>query len=173
MNINNTALILIDMQEFFLRNLKQDVREKLIENQIEIIDFCIKNKIPVFITQYNCLGIFRGKTIPVLLNKIGGNLVRTIVKLNNSAFTKTELDSYLKELKIKKLLIMGVNGNGCVQDTTISALKRGYEVIIPNGTIASVGRKDLDFSKRNKIWYEKNTKFFNNKQKLVKYLSLN
>jgi nicotinamidase-related amidase len=99
MNINNTALILIDMQEFFLRNLKQDVREKLIENQIEIIDFCIKNKIPVFITQYNCLGIFRGKTIPVLLNKIGGNLVRTIVKLNNSAFTKTELDSYLKELK--------------------------------------------------------------------------
>ena len=170
-NMKDTAVILVDMQDFFLHHLQDGTRRKLIANQLEIIDLCMKNKVPIIVTEYKCRGISRGKMVPILQDKVKASLVKTIVKLNNGGFTKTELDSVLKSLKIKKLIVMGVNGNGCVQDTVIGALNRGYEVLISQGTIASAGQKDLESSKRNKLWYEEHTIFFDGPERLLRYLS--
>ena len=60
---NNTAVIIVDMQDFFLKNFKSDIRNKLIANQIKVIDFYLKNKTPFVLLEYRCRGIFRGKVI--------------------------------------------------------------------------------------------------------------
>ena len=50
--MKNTALIVVDMQDFFLKNLGAENRNKLISNQINIINFFIKNKSNIIFLEY-------------------------------------------------------------------------------------------------------------------------
>ena len=163
----NTAVILVDMQDFFLDNFVKENKNQLISNQLEIIKSCVKNKLPFIILEYKCRGILRGKLIGSLDQIINNTYRETIIKESNSGFTKTNLNSILIKLKIKQVLIMGINAHGCVQDTAIGALKRGYKVITAHGLIASSSRKNLDFSAKNKKWYQKNTIFLNDIKDLI------
>jgi nicotinamidase-related amidase len=155
----NTAVIIVDMQDFFLDNFTPKNRELLIMNQIKIIKLCVKNKLPFVILEYKCRGIFRGELIKKLDKMIKNTQKETIIKESNSGFTDTNLDSILNNLKIKQILLFGINANGCVQDTAIGAIRRGYRVITASGIIASSSRKDLELSVKNLKWYKKNTTF--------------
>jgi len=157
---NNTAVIIVDMQDFFLDNYTPKNKELLITNQIKIVELCVKNKLPFVILEYKCRGIFRGKLIQKLDKMIKNTCRETIIKESNSGFTDTNLDLILNNLKIKKILLLGINANGCVQDTAIGAIRRGYKVITAHGIIASSSRKDLDLSAKNLRWYKKNTIFY-------------
>jgi hypothetical protein len=168
----NTAVILVDMQDFFLKNFKLSLRKILIENQLHVIDSCLKNKFPFIVLEYKSRGISRGSLIKDLDEKIKNVYKEVLVKENNSGFTQTKLDSILKQLHVKNILIMGVNANGCVQDTAIGALNRGFKVMTSCGIIASTSRDDLELSKRNKDWYIKNTILKNSPNDLVNYLNL-
>ena len=167
---NGVAVLLIDMQEFFLQHFDKHIRKELVDNQISVLNFCIKNKLPIIATEYKCRGIFRGHMITTLHKKLGKALAHIVVKESNSGFTKTELDQVLKDLKVKRLLIMGINANACVQDTTIGAISRGYKVLISKGIIASAGRKDLEISKRNMKWYKAHSNFFETPKELIIHL---
>jgi len=155
----NTAVIIVDMQSFFLDNFTPKNRKLLIMNQIKTIKLCVKNKLPFFILEYRCRGIFRGELIQKLDKMIKNTQKEIIIKESNSGFTNTNLDLILNNLKIKQILIMGINANGCVQDTAIGAIRRGYRVITASGIIASSSRKDLELSVKNLKWYKKNTTF--------------
>jgi nicotinamidase-related amidase len=155
----NTAVIIVDMQDFFLDNFTPKNRELLIMNQIKIIKLCVKNKLPFVILEYKCRGIFRGELIKKLDKMIKNTQKETIIKESNSGFTDTNLDSILNNLKIKQILLFGINANGCVQDTAIGAIRRGDRVITASGIIASSSRKDLELSVKNLKWYKKNTTF--------------
>lgn len=167
---NDTAVIIVDMQDFFLKNLNKSLYKTLVENQLHVINTCLKNKLPFIILEYKCRGISRGTLIKDLDEKIKNVHKEVLIKENNSGFTQTKLESILKELRVKKILIMGVNANGCVQDTTIGALKRGFKVITSCGVIANTSRHDLELSKRNKDWFLKNTMLKNTPEDLVNYL---
>ena len=107
-HLNGTVVLLIDMQEFFLQHFDKPIRKELIDNQIKVLNFCIKNKLPIIATEYKCLGIFRGHMIPALHKKLGKGLTHTVVKESNSAFTKTELTQVLNDLKAKRLIILSL-----------------------------------------------------------------
>ncbi|MFC1615065.1 isochorismatase family cysteine hydrolase [Patescibacteria group bacterium] len=166
----NKALILIDMQDFFLKKFVPSIKKNLIHNQTILIDKCIKNKIPIIVLEYKCRGIFRGETIPQLKKKVKPMLKEIIIKESNSGFTDTKLDTILKDLKVKEVILAGINANGCIQDTAIGALHRGYKVTTSFGVIANLSRKDLDLSKRNKDWFMNNTTFFEDVENLVNHL---
>ncbi len=167
---SDTAVILVDMQDFFLKNFLPSIKKNLIENQLRVIDICVKKKIPFIILEYKCRGVFRGSLIQDLDKKIQNVHKEVVVKEHNSGFTKTKLDSILKQLRVKKLLIMGVNANGCVQDTAIGAFGRGFKVVTSCGVMGSASRSDLDLSKRNKDWYVCNTIFKKDTDDLINYL---
>jgi nicotinamidase-related amidase len=166
----NTAVIIVDMQDFFLKNFPASISKSLIENQTHILNLCIKKKIPIVLLEYKAGGILRGKTTAKLLKLVNGSIVKTFVKENNCGFTDTTLHDTLKDLRIGTVLIIGLNANGCVQDTAISALHRGYKVITGDGVIASSSRGDLTLSSRNKKWFKKNTIFFEHMDGLKNYL---
>ncbi|MCX6716928.1 MAG: isochorismatase family protein [Candidatus Taylorbacteria bacterium] len=66
----------------------------------------------------------------------------------------------MKKLKAKQILLMGINANGCVQDTAMGAIKRGYKVITSLGIIANSKGNDLKLSSKNLKWYKENTRVF-------------
>jgi nicotinamidase-related amidase len=166
----NKALILIDMQDFFLKKFVPSIRKNLIQNHSVLIDLCIKKDIPIIVLEYKCRGNLKGETISQLKKKIKDVLKKVIIKENNSGFTKTKLDMVLKDLKIDEVILAGINANGCIQDTAIGALHRGYDVTTSLGIMASSSRKDLDLSKKNKDWFVNNTTFFKDFKNLTKYL---
>jgi nicotinamidase-related amidase len=162
----DTAVIIIDMQEFFLNNFPKPIVKQLIENQKQIINVCLKKGLPFILLEYKTRGIFRGPTIPAIKNLVKKSVIQTIIKENNSGFTKTNLDTILKENKIKKVLLVGINANACVQDTAIVALFRGYQVITAEGIMACASRGDMSLSKANKNGLQKILSFLKTLRRL-------
>jgi nicotinamidase-related amidase len=166
------AVIIVDMQDFFLKNFPVSISNELVYNQKKVIGLCIKKKLPFLLLEYKAGGISRGKTI-LKLKKMVNNSVRGIInKENNSGFTKTNLDRTLRDLNIGAILLMGLNANGCIQDTAIGAIHRGYKVITAKGIVANSSRMDLTLSKRNEKWFKNNTNFFDNDTDLIDHLKL-
>jgi nicotinamidase-related amidase len=168
---NKLAVILIDMQDFFLQHFKDPIRKTLIENQLKVLDRVAKEKLPLIVVEYKCRGKLRGPTTMKLNQKIKSISHELIIKEHNSSFTDTNLDDLLKKLKVKKLFIMGINANACVQDTAISALHRGYKVIVSKGSTACASRGDMELSKRNQVWYETNCMLLESTDLALKELS--
>jgi nicotinamidase-related amidase len=164
----NKVLIIVDMQNIFLKNMSSKNKNTLIQNQLSIIKSCINKKIPVIELEYNARAMPKGKTISDLHKKYTPYC--TIVKTNNGGFTKTILDNVLKELKVKEIILIGINANGCVHDTAMGAINRGYKVTTALEAIASVWRNDLKLSKGNLAWYKKNTKLLASSAELTDYL---
>lgn len=160
---------MIDMQDFFLENLAVESRRKLVANQSRILDLCVK--IPLFVFEYNAGGVFRGPTTKLLRDKAKHVSGITIIKDNNSAFVGTNLHERLKEKKIRTLFIIGINANGCVQDTAIGALRRGYKVFTSTDLIASTSRGTLGLSKRNEHWYRSNNLLLKDVQEVMNLIS--
>lgn len=160
-----TTVLIVDMQDFFLKNLDPFVKKTLLKNQLRIIDACTEKNFPFILLEYGDKGVSRGKTNTSITSKIKN--IQLLVKNNNSGFTKTTLDLILKKLHTKNIIVMGINANGCVQDTIIGALKRKYKIITSHGIIANSYKKDLNLSAQNKKWYQKNTSFFENIEDLL------
>ena len=160
---NNIAVVLVDMQDFFLEKFDKEKVKELILNQNKVLELCGVNKIPLIVLEYRG----RGKTISALqkcIKKITD--VCVVIKENNSGFRDTNLDKLLKNKGVKKIILMGINGSGCVQDTAIGALKRGYKIMTSKGVIASNTMRDANLA-TSKKWYSKNGKFFESVEGLL------
>ena len=69
---------------------------------------------------------------------------RTFTKTRSDAFSTSELDAFLRENQVDRLLLMGLDGAFCVNATARGALNRGYKVtLFPQG-IATESSKSLD-----------------------------
>jgi len=162
-NSRNTAVLIIDMQDFFLAKFGKAVVEDLILDQSKIINWCFKTRTPIFIVQYKGRGEITASLKKVLKQN---SLVSSVVKESNGGFTETNLEDLLNQKKIKNLVLMGVNGSACVQDTAIGALRRGFKIITGRGIIASATQNDKNLAVSKK-WYSKNGKFFENVDSLL------
>lgn len=87
-----------------------------------------------------------GRTITTVLEP--GSSDYFILKPKHSAFYSTALDLLLRSLRIRRMVLCGVAGDGCVQATALDAHMRDYEVSIASDGTASVtpgrNRKVLD-----------------------------
>lgn len=68
---------------------------------------------------------------------------KIIVKYYPNSFLETELDSYLKEKGIKKLIVCGMMTHMCVDTTVRAAMDYGYEVDLAADACATM---DLEIS---------------------------
>ncbi len=166
-NTKSIAVVVVDMQDFFLGNVNFSVKKELFENQRKVLSLCNKNKIPVIFLEYGDGGVSRGYTNSVLKRSIDKSLATVIVKDSNSGFTNPYLGKLLNDLSIKRIILMGINANGCVQDTAIGAVKRNYKVITAKGIIANSYSTEIKLSNKNRRWYENNTNYLKSVDDLV------
>jgi nicotinamidase-related amidase len=155
------------MQDSFLRKVTKENRDRIIPNQIKVIDFCSKNKVPLIVLKYKR----RGDTTKILKERIQKlSNVQTVIKENNSGFMETNLDEILEKMKVKNIVLMGINASGCVQDTAIGALHRGYKILTASTVIASFSERDRNLATSEK-WYPRKGKYFRSTEDLLKYLT--
>ncbi|MCR4691315.1 MAG: isochorismatase family protein [Lachnospiraceae bacterium] len=62
----------------------------------------------------------------------------------NSCFGNKQLAEYLEKQKDRRLVIVGLQTNFCIDASVKSAFERGFEVIIPKGTNSTVDNDYMD-----------------------------
>jgi len=71
-----------------------------------------------------------------------------LVKKRYSGFFETDLDDYLHQQRISRIVVAGVNTHACVRMSAIDAYQRDYDVVIVRDCVGSYDRQHHDISLR-------------------------
>ena len=149
------CLLVVDMQKGIF-GLKQPVydAENLIRNVNKAICFAREQGIRVIFTQHENGSFLKSGTaghgIVGEIKVCNGDVL--IAKKHPDAFLDTGLDGMLKAQGITGLIVAGLISNGCVKDACLSALEKGYVVILPSdahSTFYSGGKKIVETVNRD------------------------
>lgn len=138
-NDKKAALVLIDMQEYFMggdiyNNQKyQTLKSKLINYQISIINKAKEINMPIIIIEYECENC--DQTISSIKDAVLNYPHVVFMKktsngmLSDENIYRDDILKYLKINDIRTLVIAGINGGVCILESVYDALRNGYDVI--------------------------------------------
>lgn len=157
LNKKNAALIVIDMQKYFLNPESAEFTPSgliILPNIKKLIDYCRKENIPVIFTRHahhhteTDAGIMKWWWDGMCLENSPESLVydeiapnpdeRVIVKRRYSAFYNTDLETILRCMNIQDLIISGIMTNMCCESTARDAYFRDYRVFFLADATASI-----------------------------------
>lgn len=135
-DLNRTVLLVMDMQEHYLVDLPEEVRERVVVENVEMLKTASRLGIP-------SLGLVQreGGALPRELydplHKSWGIISRDA----RSGFREcrgsyTALDFLLRQNSKTIPLISGLNTSVDIRETIIEGLSRGFEFIVPGNVIA-------------------------------------
>ncbi len=108
------------------------------ERTTQLINAARKNRVEVIFVQHDAgpnSGMSVGDEAFEIIDQISPSEgEKVFVKTINSCFGNKDLKQYLKQQTDKRLMIIGLQTNYCIDATVKSAFERGFEVIIPEGT---------------------------------------
>lgn len=152
-NPAKVALLIVDMQDFFLSNLSHAYipsARSIVSRIVELQNCCLQQGILVIQTRHVDSDYDEGmmqkwwKDIRItdsmskIISEIANQRVRVINKSQYDAFYHSELDEILQIHHIEQLIITGVMTHLCCETTARSAFVRGYEVFFSiDGTATS------------------------------------
>ena len=130
-------LLVIDMQKGIVDE-ELYAFDSFMERTVQLIDAARKNHVEVVYVQHDA-----GPDSGLSVGDSGFEIVdqvcpepgeKVFVKTINSCFGNKDFKKYLKQQEDKRLMIIGLQTNYCIDATVKSAFERGYEVFIPEGT---------------------------------------
>ena len=130
-------LLVVDMQKALV---DEDLYayETFLDSTIRLVEAARKNRVEVVHVQHDAgpgtgfsIGD-EGFEIIDPLRPLPGEKV--FVKTINSCFGNKDFKAYMKQQEDKRLMIIGLQTNYCIDATVKSAFERGFTVIIPEGT---------------------------------------
>ena len=164
--MKNTAVLIIDMQNDYLRHEGlEDCKATLIEAINRLVFRARESSWPIIwvVSEFaadlsDAFPEMRHAGIKIVIEETeGAQLIEEldcsaedyrIVKKRYSAFFNTELDRLLVKLDVERVILAGVNTHACVRTTAIDAYQRDIEVIIPQECVASYDSDHHDISLR-------------------------
>ena len=154
----DTALIIIDM----INNMEFEGSENLLINTKPMIEPLLNLKqsakeqgVPTIYVNDN-FELWRedlGRLIEECIKGIGKEFVEQFIpkkddffifKSKHSGFYETQLNTLLKEMEIKNLILTGIAGDICVVFTAFDAYMREYNLWVPKDCLASEVVEDND-----------------------------
>ena len=152
---NNTALILVDVQQAFLDETAQDYfggnrnNPQAEENMRQILQHWREQNRPIFHVKHNSLEAKSplrkgqsGNEIQAVVAPVGDEPV--IEKTVNSAFIGTDLEDRLRSAGIEQVVIVGLTTNHCVSTTTRMAGNLGFDTVLVADATATYDRIGAD-----------------------------
>ena len=130
-------LLVIDMQKGIV---DEDLYafDIFMDRTVRLIDAARKNNVEVIFVQHDAgkgSGLSVGDDAFEIIDRIRPMQgEKVFVKTINSCFGNKDFKQYMKSQEDKRLMIVGLQTNYCIDATVKSAFERGYEVIIPEGT---------------------------------------
>ena len=131
------VLLVIDMQKGLVDD-ELYAYDTFMDRTVRLTEAARKNGVEVIFVQHDAgegTGLTAGKEAFELIDEmrpLPGEKV--FVKKINSCFGNADLREYLERQEDKRLMIIGLQTNYCIDATVKSAFERGFEVIIPDGT---------------------------------------
>ena len=130
-------LLVIDMQKGLV---DEDLYafDTFMDRSVRLVNAARKNNVEVVFVQHDAgsgSGMSAGDESFEIIDQITpkeGEMV--FVKSINSCFGNKEFKEYMEHQDDKRLMIIGLQTNYCIDCTVKSAFERGFEVIIPEGT---------------------------------------
>ena len=120
------AVMVVDMQERFLKYFRPELKESIIENQIKVLRHSAENNIPALAVEFED----EGKTITEIYKEIiQNNQYDTLIKKHENAFKAISVLDKLCDWEITDIFLMGVNASACIRNTAAGARKYGFNVI--------------------------------------------
>lgn len=109
--------------------------DTFMDRTVRLIDAARKNHVEVVYVQHDA-GPDSGLTAGDEDFEIAGQVKpmpgeKVFVKTINSCFGNREFADYIAQQEDKRLMVIGLQTNWCIDCTVKSAFERGYEVIIP------------------------------------------
>ena len=138
------AILIVDMQEDYVKDLKRKELEKEIINQQKIIEIAIKKNIPIITLKM----AGKGETIPIIKKNIPQDGINEeIEKHDANGFNQRKLRQKIEQLGTKEIIIMGTNASSCVLWTSVGAIENGLKITTS---------KDIILDSEN--WHNENKK---------------
>ena len=130
-------LLVVDMQKALVDE-ELYAYDSFVEKTVKLIDAARKNRVEVIYVRHDA-GPGSGMTAGDDGFEIADQVTpetgeKVFVKTINSCFGNREFREYMEQQEDKRLMIIGLQTNYCIDATVKSAFERGYEVIIPEGT---------------------------------------
>ncbi|NIO21352.1 MAG: isochorismatase family protein [Candidatus Aenigmarchaeota archaeon] len=133
-----TCLVVIDVQEKFRPVIFEF--NKMAENIKKLVgSFRILN-VPIIVTEQNPDKL--GRTVPGVSKVLGS--FKPFEKLHFSCFGDKKFEKELRKLKVKDIVLCGLEAHVCVLKTALDGVKRGYNVHVVYDAVSS--RKQMDWS---------------------------
>jgi len=172
--MKNLGILLIDMQEFFIKKCHPKEMEILIKSQKKLLNFAYKKEIPVFVLEY----ISVGETIEELEEELYKNKNYFMRKEGNNGFIiappyiedtfeeikqNRKLRNLLNEEKIQNLILTGIHKDVCVLKTAIGAKNRNYNIF--------TSEELSDRTKKEIPWFYENSNHYQTLSELLNRVS--
>ena len=130
-------LLVVDMQKCLVDEELYDY-DSFVEKTAKLVDAARKNRVEVIYVQHDAgpgSGLSAGDDGFEIADQVSPEEGEKIfIKTINSCFGNKEFKEYMEQQEDKRLMIIGLQTNYCIDATVKSAFERGYEVIIPEGT---------------------------------------
>ncbi|MBO4832313.1 MAG: cysteine hydrolase [Oscillospiraceae bacterium] len=130
-------LLVVDMQKCLVSEELYGF-ENFLDRTVRLVDAARKNGVEVVFVQHDAgpgSGLSSGDEGFEIIDEISPEPgEKVFVKKINSCFGNKDFKKYMKKQDDKRLMIIGLQTNYCIDATVKSAFERGYEVIIPEGT---------------------------------------
>ena len=131
-------LLVVDMQRALTEDEELYDAEAFMDRNIRLIDAARKNNVEVIFVQHDAgegSGFSAGdegyEIDPRVAPKEGE---KVFVKTINSCFGNKKFKAYMEQQEDKRLMVIGLQTNYCIDATVKSAFERGFDVIVPEGT---------------------------------------
>ena len=131
-------LLVVDVQKGLTEDEGLYAFDTFMERTVRLIDAARKNQVEVIYVQHDA-GSGTGFSVGDRGFEIADQVTpekgeKVFVKTINSCFGNKAFAEYMERQEDKRLMIVGLQTNWCIDCTVKSAFERGYQVIVPEGT---------------------------------------
>ncbi len=141
---DNAVLLIVDIQERLLPAMANP--EKIEAKSAKLIEGAHLFKLPIIVTEQYPKGL--GPTTPAILEALGDPESYTVIaKASYSVLEEPAVVEALEACGRKTVLLAGIEGHVCVQQTALDLLARGYDVFLVQDCISSRSPEDLEYAR--------------------------
>lgn len=130
-------LLVVDMQKGIVDD-ELYAFDSFMEKTVRLVDAARKNGVEVIFVQHDAgenTGLSVGDEAFEIIDELSPEPGEQVfVKKINSCFGNKDFREYMEKQEDRRLMIIGLQTNYCIDCTVKSAFERGFEVIIPEGT---------------------------------------
>ncbi|SDB13931.1 Nicotinamidase-related amidase [Pseudobutyrivibrio sp. YE44] len=141
------VLLVIDIQKGITDSRLYNY-DGFLEATKKVIDAARTNNVEIIYVQHDDgpgTGFSVGDWDFEIADQVAPNELDKIYMKNiNSCFGNKELADYLEVMADKRLMIVGLQTNFCIDATVKAAFERGFKVIIPSGTNSTFDNDYMD-----------------------------